>query len=47
MLLREKSKSEILSNFRKRIKNEINLEFEEAKKQVKKIADFRLKEIIS
>ena len=42
-----KSKSEILSNFRKRIKNEINLEFEEAKKQVKKIADFRLKEIIS
>ena len=42
-----KSKSEILSNFRKRIKNEINLEFEEAKKQVKKIADLRLKEIIS
>ena len=42
-----KNKNEILTNFRKRIKNEINLEFEEAKKQVKKIADFRLKEIIS
>ena len=40
-----KSKNEILINFRQRIKNEINLEFEEAKKQVKKIADFRLKEI--
>jgi 2-oxo-4-hydroxy-4-carboxy-5-ureidoimidazoline decarboxylase len=42
-----KNKDEILTNFRKRIKNEINLEFEEAKKQVKKIADFRLKEIIN
>jgi len=42
-----KNKSEILINFRKRIKNEINLEFEEAKKQVKKIASFRLEEIIS
>ena len=28
-------------------KNETSLEFEEAKKQVKKIADFRLKEIIN
>jgi len=42
-----KNKDEILTNFRKRIKNEINLEFEEAKKQVKKIADFRLKEIFN
>ena len=42
-----KNKNEILINFRKRIKNKINLEFEEAKKQVKKIADFRLKEIIN
>jgi len=42
-----KNKDEILTNFRKRIKNEISLEFEEAKKQVKKIADFRLKEIIN
>ena len=40
-----KNKDEILINFKIRIKNEINLEFEEAKKQVKKIADFRLKEI--
>jgi len=42
-----KNKDEILTNFRKRIKNEINLEFKEAKKQVKKIADLRLKEIIN
>ena len=42
-----KNKDEILTNFRKRIKNEINLEFEEAKKQVKIIANFRLKEIIN
>ena len=41
-----KNKDEILINFRKRIKNKINLEFEEAKKQVKKIANFRLNEII-
>ena len=47
LAVKGKSKIEILNNFRKRIKNEINLEFEEAKKQVKKIADFRLKEIIS
>ena len=42
-----KNKSKILINFRKRIKNEIDLEFEEAKNQVKKIATFRLKEIIN
>ena len=42
-----KNKDEILTNFRKRIKNEINLEFEEAKNQVKKIATFRLNEIIN
>ena len=42
-----KNKDEILINFRKRIKNEINLEFNEAKKQVKKIATFRLNEIIN
>ena len=42
-----KSKSEILINFRKRIKNEIDLEFTEAKNQVKKIATFRLEEIIN
>ena len=42
-----KNKDEILTNFRKRIKNEINLEFEEAKNQVKKIATFRLNQIIN
>ena len=41
-----KNKEEILNNFRQRIINDINLEFEEAKKQVKKIANFRLGEII-
>ena len=40
-----KNKYEILENFKKRIKNEKNIEFEEAKKQVKKIASFRLEEI--
>ena len=42
-----KNKSEILINFRRRIKNEIDLEFNEAKVQVKKIANFRLNEIIN
>ena len=41
-----KNKEEILNSFRQRITNNINLEFEEAKKQVKKIANFRLREII-
>ena len=41
-----KNKEEILNSFRQRITNNINSEFEEAKKQVKKIAGFRLSEII-
>ena len=41
-----KNKEEILNNFRQRLTNNINLEFEEAKKQAKKIASFRLSEII-
>ena len=41
-----KNKEEILNSFRQRITNNINLDFEEAKKQVKKIASFRLSEII-
>ena len=41
-----KNKEEILNIFRQRITNNINLEFEEAKGQVKKIANFRLSEII-
>ena len=42
-----KNKNEILDNFRKRIKNTSNAEFNEAKEQVKKIATFRFKEIIN
>ena len=42
-----KNKNEILTNFRKRIKNDINIEFEEAKNQVKKIATFRINEIVN
>ena len=42
-----KNKNEILINFRKRIQNDLNNEFFEAKNQVKKIASFRLKDILS
>ena len=42
-----KNKTEILNNFRQRILNNIEIEFEEAKKQVKKIATFRLNEILT
>ena len=41
-----KNKSQILNCFRKRINNSSDEEFLEAKKQVKKIATFRLEEII-
>ena len=41
-----KNKNEILNYFRERIKNSPDEEFLEAKKQVKKIATFRLEEII-
>ncbi len=40
-----KEKKEILSNFRQRSLNDINVEFVEAKKQVKIIASLRLNEI--
>ncbi len=40
-----KDKNEILNNFRQRISNDVEIEFLEAKKQVKKIATFRLNEI--
>jgi len=43
--VKDKSKLEILANFRKRISCDINVEFEEAKKQVKKIASLLLNEI--
>ena len=42
-----KDKNEILNNFRQRISNDVEDEFLEAKKQVKKIATFRLNEIIN
>ena len=41
-----KNKNEILNYFRERIKNSLDEELLEAKKQVKKIATFRLEEII-
>ena len=41
-----KNKNEILNYFRERINNSLEEEFLEAKKQVKKIATFRLEEII-
>ena len=41
-----KNKDEILNYFRERIKNSLDEEFFEAKKQVKKIATFRLEEMI-
>ena len=42
-----KSKNEILNSFRKRVENNFNDEFEEAKQQVKKIASLRLIEILN
>ena len=42
-----KNKNEILENFRIRIKNEYEVEFNEAKIQVRKIATSRLNEILS
>ena len=41
-----KNKDEILNYFRKKIKNSLDEEFLEAKKQVKKIASLRLNEIM-
>ena len=42
-----KDKIEILNNFRQRINNDVELEFKEAKNQVKKIALFRLNELFT
>ena len=44
--MKGKNKNEILNYFRDRINNSLGEEFLEAKKQVKKIANFRLEEII-
>ena len=43
--VKNKNKFEILSNFRKRINSEPQIEFEEAVKQVKKIASLRLENL--
>ena len=45
LAVKGKNKNEILNNFRKRISSDIKTEFEEAIKQVKKIASLRLLEI--
>ena len=42
-----KNKNEILKDFKKRIQNDVNIEFTEAKNQVKKIASFRFNDILS
>ena len=47
MAVKGKDKIEILNNFRQRINNNIEFEFEESKKQVKKIALFRLNELFT
>ena len=45
MAVKGKSKIEILNNFRKRVNSKIEIEFEEAIKQVKKIASSRLESL--
>ena len=45
LAVKNKSKTEILNNFRKRVNSEPQIEFEEAVKQVKKIASLRLKNL--
>ena len=47
LAVKNKSKFEILSNFKKRINSEPQAEFEEAIKQVKKIASLRLESLNS
>ena len=46
LAVKGKNKNDILDNFRKRVKNNLNDEFKEAKQQVKKIASIRLNEIL-
>ncbi len=47
LAIKEKTKVEILDNFRKRISSDPEVEFNEAVQQVKQIASFRLKELNS
>ena len=44
--VKRKNKIQILNIFRQRIINNIDIEFNEAKNQVKKIASLRLEEIL-
>ncbi len=46
LAVKGKNKNDILDNFRKRVKNNLNDEFKEAKQQVKKIASIRLNKIL-
>ncbi len=46
LAVKGKNKDDILNNFRQRVKNVYESEYKEAKAQVKKIATFRLKEIL-
>ena len=45
MSVKNKNKIEILNNFRARVNSEDKIEFEEAVRQVKKIATLRLEEL--
>ena len=45
LAVKEKTKIEILNNFRKRISSDPEIEFDEAVKQVKRIANLRLTEL--
>jgi 2-oxo-4-hydroxy-4-carboxy-5-ureidoimidazoline decarboxylase len=45
LAVKEKTKIEILNNFRKRISSDPEIEFDEAVKQIKQIASLRLKEL--
>jgi len=45
LAVKEKNKNEILNNFRKRVSSEREIEFNEAIKQVKKIATLRLEDL--
>ena len=47
MAIKGKDKIEILNKFRQIINNNIEFEFEESKKQIKKIALFRLDELFT
>ena len=45
LAVKGKTKIEILNNFRKRVSSDLEIEFAESVKQVKQIANLRLKEL--